>query len=111
MLKDAEDYLYNRVRTPKPFSSEEVDTDNLPASSTTLPAAVQQSASLKPVVIYADGACAGNPGPGGYGVVLIHGIQRKELAAGFRLTTNNRIYSDSKYVVNTMTKSWALKWR
>jgi ribonuclease HI len=72
-----------------------------------------------------------NPGPGGYGVVLIHGSQRKELAAGFRLTTNNRmeilgciaglqtlrepcdvtIYSDSRYVVNTMTKSWALRWR
>ena len=91
----------------------------------------QIDARLKRVVIYADGACVGNPGPGGYGVVLIHGDQRKELSAGFRLTTNNRmeilgciaglqalrqacevtIYSDSKYVVNSMTKAWALKWR
>jgi ribonuclease HI len=89
------------------------------------------SSSLKKVIIYTDGACAGNPGPGGYGVVLIHGDHRKEISAGFRLSTNNRmeilacivglralkepcdvtIYSDSKYVVNAMTKSWALQWR
>jgi ribonuclease HI len=87
--------------------------------------------SLKEVIIYTDGACTGNPGPGGYGVVLLHGKHRKELSAGFRLTTNNRmeilacvaglsalkercevtIYSDSQYVVNAMTQSWALKWR
>jgi ribonuclease HI len=99
--------------------------------STSLPVIERQRVSLKHVVIYTDGACTGNPGPGGYGVVLIHGMQRKELSAGFRLTTNNRmeilgciaglqalrepcqvtIYSDSSYVVNTMTKSWALRWR
>ena len=89
------------------------------------------SESRKNVIIYTDGACRGNPGPGGYGVVLMHGKHRKELSAGFRRTTNNRmeilaciaalsalkepcdvtIYSDSKYVVNAMTQSWALKWR
>jgi ribonuclease HI len=83
------------------------------------------------VVIYADGACSGNPGPGGYGTVVLEGTTRKELSAGFRRTTNNRmemlgciagletltkpsvvtIYSDSSYVVNAMTKGWAAKWR
>src|SRR5262245_7771472 len=83
------------------------------------------------VLIYADGACTGNPGPGGYGVLLIHQNERRELSAGFRLTTNNRmeilgciaglqelphtcdvtIYSDSRYVVNAMTQSWAVRWR
>jgi ribonuclease HI len=86
---------------------------------------------LKNVVIYADGACLGNPGPGGYGVLLMYGGATKELAKGFRLTTNNRmeilgclaglqalkepctvtIHSDSRYVVDTMMKSWAVNWR
>ena len=43
------------------------------------------------VTIYIDGACAGNPGPGGYGVVLLHGKHRKKLSGGYRLTTNNRM--------------------
>lgn len=83
------------------------------------------------VTIYTDGSCMGNPGPGGYGVVLLHGGHRKELAAGYRATTNNRmeilavivgleglkeqcqvtLYSDSEYLVNTMTRGWALRWR
>jgi ribonuclease HI len=87
--------------------------------------------SLKAVEIYTDGACLGNPGPGGYGVVLLYGDQRKELSAGYKLTTNNRmeimatiaglrslkspctvtLYTDSQYVVNAMMKGWAKKWR
>ncbi len=83
------------------------------------------------VEIYTDGACKGNPGPGGYGVVLIFGDRKKELAGGFHKTTNNRmelmgciaglrslkkpcsvvLTSDSKYVVNAMVKGWAKKWR
>ena len=86
---------------------------------------------LKAVTIYTDGACSGNPGRGGYGVVLIYGDQRKELAGGFRLTTNNRmeiiaaltglqilkqrcavkLYTDSRYVVDSITKGWAKRWR
>ncbi len=86
---------------------------------------------LKRVVIYTDGACIGNPGPGGYGVVLLDGEHRKELSGGFRLTTNNRmemlacivglrtlndpcvvtLYSDSRYVINSMTKGWARRWK
>ena len=83
------------------------------------------------VVIYTDGACRGNPGPGGYGAVIIKGGQRTEMAEGFRMTTNNRmellacivameslpapsrvlLHSDSSYVVNGMEKGWARRWR
>ena len=85
----------------------------------------------KTIEIYTDGACKKNPGPGGYGVVLIYGDKRKELSGGFSLTTNNRmeilaaiaglealkysctvtLYSDSKYLVDTMTLGWAKRWR
>ena len=85
----------------------------------------------KRVVIYTDGACIGNPGPGGYGVVLLYGSHRKELSGGFRLTTNNRmeimaaivglsalktacsvtLYTDSQYLADTITKGWATRWR
>ena len=83
------------------------------------------------IVIYADGACSGNPGKGGYGTVVLYGDQRRELSAGFRRTTNNRmeilgciagldaieersditLYSDSRYVVDAVTKGWAETWR
>ena len=83
------------------------------------------------IIIYTDGAARGNPGPGGYGVVLLSGVHRKELAEGFRLTTNNRmelmavcvalealkydgsivtIYSDSKYVVDAVNQRWVFGW-
>lgn len=83
------------------------------------------------VALYTDGACSGNPGPGGYGVVLLSGKHRKELFGGFKKTTNNRmellavilglealkkegvdvvVYSDSSYVVNAINKSWLFNW-
>jgi ribonuclease HI len=83
------------------------------------------------VTIYTDGAAQGNPGRGGYGVVLLSGPHRKELSAGFRLTTNNRmelmavcvalealkfegtevtLYSDSKYVVDAVNQRWVFGW-
>ncbi len=83
------------------------------------------------VEIYTDGASRGNPGPGGYGVVLLTNGHRKELSKGFRLTTNNRmelmaviaglealkrndltikIFSDSKYVVESVEKGWVFQW-
>jgi ribonuclease HI len=83
------------------------------------------------VIIFTDGAATCNPGPGGYGVVMKYGAHRKELAEGFRLTTNNRmellavikglealkqdgldvvIYSDSRYVVDSVTKGWVWGW-
>lgn len=86
---------------------------------------------LKSVTIYTDGACLGNPGPGGYGVVLLYKGRRKELSGGYRETTNNRmeimaaivglkalkekceatLYSDSEYLVKAMTKGWVKRWR
>ena len=83
------------------------------------------------IYLYTDGAAKGNPGNGGYGVVLKSGQHYKELAAGFRLTTNNRmellaviigleeikkeqaiihVYSDSKYVVEAVEKGWVFNW-
>ena len=84
------------------------------------------------ITIYTDGAAKGNPGPGGYGVVLMSGKYRKELSGGFKLTTNNRmellaviialealkqegskvtLYSDSKYVVDAVEKGWVFNWQ
>ena len=83
------------------------------------------------ITIYTDGASKGNPGPGGFGTVLLYGQYRKEISQGFRLTTNNRmellaviiglealkkpgmnvtIYSDSKYVVDSVEKKWIIGW-
>ena len=83
------------------------------------------------ITIYTDGASRGNPGPGGYGVVLMSGPYRREIAEGFRKTTNNRmellavivglealkkpgmnvtIYSDSRYVVDSVEKGWIWGW-
>jgi len=83
------------------------------------------------LLIYTDGASRGNPGPGGYGIVLIWGEVKKELSAGYRLTTNNRmellavikaleslnrpglhitIYTDSKYIVDSVQKGWLKTW-
>ncbi len=89
------------------------------------------SDDLKRVTIYTDGACIGNPGPGGYGVVLLYGDHRKELSGGYRRTTNNRmeimaaivglsalktrcavtLYTDSQYLAESITKGWAKRWR
>jgi ribonuclease HI len=83
------------------------------------------------IIIYTDGAARGNPGPGGYGTILMAGTYRKELSKGYRHTTNNRmelmaviaglqamkknnlnikIYSDSQYVVNAVEKGWLKNW-
>ncbi len=85
-----------------------------------------------PVVsVYTDGAARGNPGPGGYGVVMLSGPHRKELSEGYRLTTNNRmellaviaaletlriegsevtVYTDSRYVADAVSKGWLFTW-
>jgi ribonuclease HI len=83
------------------------------------------------ITIYTDGAALGNPGPGGYGIVLISGKHRKELSRGYRLTTNNRmellavivaleslyipgshvtVYTDSRYVADAVEKKWLFGW-
>lgn len=83
------------------------------------------------VKIYTDGAASGNPGPGGYGTLMIYGEHKKEASEGFRLTTNNRmellavivglemltrpcqvlVVSDSKYVVDSVEKGWVFGWQ
>ena len=86
---------------------------------------------MSKIIIYTDGAARGNPGPGGYGIVMKAGQHRKELSEGFRKTTNNRmellavivaleklkfensdveIYTDSKYVADAVEKGWVLGW-
>ena len=83
------------------------------------------------ITIYTDGAARGNPGPGGFGVILMSGNHSKEISQGYRLTTNNRmellavitglgalkvnncqvtVYSDSKYVVDAVQQGWVFKW-
>ena len=86
---------------------------------------------LKTVTLYTDGACSGNPGPGGWGAILVYKDWKKELHGGDSMTTNNRmeltgaieglkalkevcrveLYSDSKYLVDAMEKGWAVSWR
>ncbi len=86
---------------------------------------------MKKIDIYTDGACSGNPGAGGCGVVLLYKSARKELSFGYAQTTNNRmeilavikglealkepchvtLYSDSKYVVDSITKGWVYSWK
>ena len=86
---------------------------------------------MKQVSIYTDGACSGNPGPGGWGAVLLYGQHKKEISGGEPSTTNNRmeltaviaalsmlkepcavdLYSDSKYVIDALEKGWARGWK
>lgn len=86
---------------------------------------------MKHIDIYSDGACSGNPGPGGYGTIIVFGEIEKELSGGDANTTNNRmelsgaiaglealkypcevtLYSDSKYLVDGITKGWAVNWQ
>ena len=86
---------------------------------------------MKQVTIYTDGACSGNPGPGGWGAILMYGRHKKELSGGEADTTNNRmeltavisaleqlkepcavdLYSDSKYIIDALTLGWAKSWQ
>ncbi|OAT85502.1 ribonuclease HI [Desulfotomaculum copahuensis] len=89
------------------------------------------SEKMNVVDVYTDGACSGNPGPGGFGAMLRYGDHVKELSGGYRCTTNNRmelmavikalealkrpcrvnLYTDSRYIVDAMTKGWARNWQ
>lgn len=83
------------------------------------------------IIIYTDGSSRGNPGPGGYGAILMYGDKRKELSQGYRRTTNNRmelmgviaalealkktglqvtVYTDSQYIVKAINEGWLRKW-
>jgi ribonuclease HI len=86
---------------------------------------------MKQVTLYTDGGCINNPGPGGYGAIMVYNQHQKELSGGFRLTTNNRmeiyaaiaglealkepcrvtLFSDSQYLVHAIEKGWARRWQ
>ena len=86
---------------------------------------------MKKVIIYTDGACSGNPGPGGWGAILRYKDTEKEISGGEKMTTNKRmeltavisalellkesceveLYSDSKYVIDALSQGWAESWR
>ncbi|MGA2508514.1 MAG: ribonuclease HI [Chitinispirillaceae bacterium] len=86
---------------------------------------------MKKIIVYTDGACSGNPGPGGFGAILMYDSREKELSGGFRNTTNNRmelmgaiaaletlkepcdvtIVTDSQYLVNAVEKGWVYAWK
>ena len=93
--------------------------------------AAKRKRNMKQVTIYTDGACSGNPGPGGWGAILMYGAHKKELSGGEADTTNNRmeltgvitalealkepciveLWSDSKYVIDGLEKGWAKGWK
>ncbi len=119
--KEAEEWIKNPVLKRIPFSA-------IPSENTGGNCIPKEGE----ITIYTDGGSSGNPGPGGYGAVIIIDGEKKELTGGFRLTTNNRmelmgvivslrdlghadkpvtLYTDSSYVVNGVTKGWAEKWR
>jgi len=87
--------------------------------------------SLEQIIVYTDGSSRGNPGPGGYGAILMNGTRKKEISQGYRLTTNNRmelmgviaaleamkktglnitVFSDSQYIVKAIKEGWLNKW-
>lgn len=119
-LKEKEMMADQKVQEPKTNTAEKKDQESK-----------EDKKNQRAVEIYTDGACSGNPGAGGYGVVLLYGNKRKEMSEGYRMTTNNRmevlavikglealkepcqvtLYSDSKYVVDAIQKGWVKKWK
>ncbi|HQP48628.1 MAG TPA: ribonuclease HI [Spirochaetota bacterium] len=119
--REAEEWMKNPFLKRAPFSA--VSPENSGGDGTP---------NDGEITVYTDGGSSGNPGPGGYGVVILHDGERRELSGGFSRTTNNRmelmgvitalrslgktdrpitLYTDSSYVVNGITKGWAAKWR
>lgn len=119
-LKEKEMMADQKVQEPKTNTAEKKGQESK-----------EDKRNQRAVEIYTDGACSGNPGAGGYGVVLLYGNKRKEMSEGYRMTTNNRmevlavikglealkepcqvtLYSDSKYVVDAIQKGWVTKWK
>lgn len=119
------------MRTGIPPKSGQPEKSKQKASKTVTPVDQHPVNLSKRMVIYTDGSSLGNPGPGGYGVVIPSDGGDREISGGFRLTTNNRmellacivgleqftepsdvaLYSDSRYVVDGITKGWARRWK
>ena len=104
----------------------------LPGSEVRFPGQTRPQQRPGAIIVFTDGGCIDNPGPGGYGIIIEENGERQEMSGGFKLTTNNRmemmaalvaleklrerwapidLYSDSSYLVNGITKGWARKWR
>lgn len=117
----AERWLENPVYAKKTSSSGKISQNN-----------IQSEEDSADIVIYTDGGSINNPGPGGYGAVIVDGGRKRELSGGYRLTTNNRmemmaaivalrevtgetesihLYSDSSYLVNGISKGWVKRWQ
>lgn len=118
---------------PEPIKTKDADATESPAQKPSGETALfKRKSATDEVKMYTDGACADNPrGNGGYGTIIVRGDSRQELSGGFRNTTNNRmemyavikglesldepahvtVYSDSQYLVNSMTKRWVHRWR
>ncbi len=113
------------------FVRKAVPSSDWPSASHLPPGEGNDRSTMKTVTIYTDGACSGNPGPGGWGAILMYGPHKKELSGGEASTTNNRmeltavisalellkepcaveLWSDSKYVIDALDKGWAKGWR
>lgn len=127
--QEAENWLQNPIYSQKPKT---VPARNGAKSTTSARAQTRAGIPANAIVVYTDGGALNNPGPGGYGIVICDGDERKELSGGYRLTTNNRmemtacivalkevmgqgrpvvLYSDSSYLVNGVEKGWARSWR
>ena len=131
-LQEAEVFLEKHPAKPARRAAAAKPKRTAPKANTTqYSGSARQPVRKGQIVIYTDGGSINNPGPGGYGVVIIKGSNIQELSKGYRLTTNNRmellaciaalsavknpasiiLHSDSKYVINGITKGWAEKWR
>jgi ribonuclease HI len=124
-IEEAREWLEKQKGSESPTKKER------PGRDTSDDAPVSRHDAPGKVLVYTDGGSLGNPGPGGYGALILDGEERTELARGYRLTTNNRmelmaciaalealekpsdviLHSDSRYVVNGISKGWARKWR
>ena len=122
---------YTEVSITQTYPPKDVKPEHPASDDRLLPPSKLSEAQDGRIVVYTDGGCIGNPGPGGYGIVILGGGKRLEMSGGFAYTTNNRmeltacivalqsiqeslpitLYSDSQYVVNGISLNWANKWR
>jgi ribonuclease HI len=127
-MEEARGFMQTKSSGLKAASRPKREKKARPAAAPTEP---KRGAHAKRIVIHTDGSSLGNPGPGGYGVVITERTKGRELSGGFRKTTNNRmellacivglqqlkgpsavdLYSDSRYVVDAMVKGWAKRWQ
>jgi ribonuclease HI len=130
-LAEAEAWFESVGGTKAPRYADRTEIPSKQASNLKLENTAVTALEAGKVVIYTDGGCIGNPGSGGYGIVLLYENQREELSGGFRLTTNNRmelmaciiglqalekksqvvLFSDSRYVVDSISKGSARRWK